>query len=160
MRINTDRFGEVDVDESRIICFYKGIIGFENYHRFVVLDFLENSPFKWLQSLKDPSLAFVVCDPWSFFRDYAPEIPEVEKQELEIDSDTDIMLITIATVPKDISNTTLNLLSPLLINARKMIGNQVILYGSGYQPRHKVFRKIRLDGNKTGTGNRKKVKHL
>lgn len=160
MKINTDRFGEVEIDESKVICFYKGIIGFENYHRFVILDLLENSPFKWLQSLKDPALAFVICDPWHFFRDYAPEIADEEKQELEIDSDSDIMLITIATVPGDISNTTLNLLSPILINARKMIGNQIILYGSEYQLKHKIFHQIKLDEKKTGAGKRKKVNQL
>ncbi len=144
MKINTDRFGEVEFDEKKVICLLKGIIGFEDYHRFIVLDVLKDSPFKWFQSLKDPSLAFVVCDPWYFFKDYAPVILDSDKQELEIYSDNDIMLITIATVPKNISNTTLNLLSPILINSKKMIGNQVILYESNYQSRHKIFRKIKI----------------
>ena len=156
MKIKTDRFGEVDFDEGKVICFLKGIIGFENYHKFIVIESSKDSPFKWLQSLKDPSIAFVICDPWYFFKDYAPGIQDEDKHELEIDSDNDIMLITIATVPKNITDTTINLLSPILINTKKMIGNQIILYGSKYMSRHKVFYQIKIGKKKPVTKKSKK----
>lgn len=158
MKIKTERFEEVEIDEKKIITLFGGIIGFENYHRFVILDFLENSPFRWLQSVKEPSLAFVICDPWNFFKDYELETTRDCRQELEIESDDDIMVLSIATVPQKITGTTVNLLSPIIVNQKKMIGKQIILYNSGYKPRHKIFREIKLKVKETETKKLNKVK--
>ena len=37
----------------------------------------ENDVFYWLQSLDDPSLAFLCTVPWPFFPDYEPELPDM-----------------------------------------------------------------------------------
>ena len=158
MKIKTEKFEEIEIDEKKIITLFDGIIGFENYHRFVILDFLENSPFRWLQSVKEPSLAFIICDPWNFFKDYELETTKDCRQELEIEGDDDIMVLSIATIPQKITGTTVNLLSPIIVNQKKMIGKQIILYNSGYKPRHKIFREIKLKAKETETKKLNKVK--
>ena len=145
MKISTTRFGDVEVDDSNVITVLGGIIGFENYYRFVILDFLKDSQFRWLQSLNDPEVAFVICDPWYFFKDYNFELSDENQNELEIESLDDIVAVAISTIPADVTRTTLNLISPIVINLKKMIGKQVILYNSSYSTNHRIVLKVQID---------------
>ena len=148
MKISTTRFGDIEVDDRNVITVLGGIIGFENYYRFVILDFLKDSQFRWLQSLNDPEVAFVICDPWYFFRDYNFELSDEYQNELEIESLDDIVAVAISTIPTDITKTTLNLISPIIINLKKMIGKQVILYNSSYSTTHRIVLKVKIDDEK------------
>jgi flagellar assembly factor FliW len=148
MKISTTRFGDIEVDDSNVITVLGGIIGFENYYRFVILDFLKDSQFRWLQSLNDPEVAFVICDPWYFFKDYNFELSDDDQNELEIENLDDIVAVAISTIPSDITKTTLNLISPIIINLKKMIGKQVILYNSSYTTTHRIVLKVKIDDEK------------
>jgi len=148
MKISTTRFGDIEVDDNNVITVLGGIIGFENYYRFVILDFLKESQFRWLQSLNDPEVAFVICDPWYFFKDYNFELSDEYQNELEIESLDDIVAVAISTIPADITKTTLNLISPIIINLKKMIGKQVILYNSSYSTTHRIVLKVKIDDEK------------
>ena len=148
MKISTTRFGDIEVDDSNVITVLGGIIGFENYYRFVILDFLKDSQFRWLQSLNDPEIAFVICDPWYFFKDYNFELSDENQNELEIESLNDIVAVAISTIPTDITKTTLNLISPIIINLKKMIGKQVILYNSSYTTTHRIVLRVKIDDEK------------
>lgn len=151
MEINTTRFGKVSLTEQKIINFPYGIIGFENNTKFAIIDFLEKSPMKWLQSTTDPALAFVVCDPWYFFKDYKPQINNEEIKDIKIDKKNEITILSIVSVPSDISKVSLNLLSPVVVNSSKLIGKQIILYNSDYSNRHFIFNVIKINnGNTSG----------
>ena len=65
MKIDTVRFGEVEVVEERIFDFKLPIIGFGELRKFVIVDTSEDSFFKWLQSTEDPSLAFPIISVFS-----------------------------------------------------------------------------------------------
>ncbi len=160
MNIHTERFGQVKVPDDKIIKIDGGVIGFEDKTRFILLDFLEKSPLKWLQSTEDGALAFVVCDPWHFFKDYDPDISAEDKKEINLGSQDDLVLLTIATVPADISQTSLNLLSPIIINMDKMAAKQIILYDSAYTTKHKVFRTIKVNNKELAKNNSKKSNSL
>ena len=159
MRIGTTRFGDIEVDDSNVITVLGGIIGFENYYRFVILDFLKDSQFRWLQSLNDPEIAFVICDPWYFFNDYNFELSDENQNELEIESLDDIVAVAISTIPSDITKTTLNLISPIIINLKKMIGKQVILYNSSYSTNHRIVLKVKIDDEKAAEDLRIKLQN-
>jgi len=145
MKVKTTRFGDVEVNESKVITVLGGIIGFEHYTRFVILDFVKGSELRWLQSLNDPEVAFVICDPWYFFKDYDFELSDEDQKELEIESLEDVVAVAISTIPADVTMTTLNLISPIVINLKKMIGKQVILYNSSYSTSHRVVLKAQID---------------
>src|SRR6478609_2678770 len=73
MDIATTRFGRLEVNEERIITFPHGLLGFPQHQRFALIQTGEENYFFWLQSVDEPSLAFVVTDPSIFFKDY--EVP-------------------------------------------------------------------------------------
>jgi flagellar assembly factor FliW len=145
MKVKTTRFGDVEVNESNVITVLGGIIGFEHYTKFVILDFMKDSELRWLQSLNDQEVSFVICDPWYFFKDYNFELSDADQAELGIESLDDVLAVAISTIPADISKTTLNLISPIVINLKKMIGKQVILYNSSYSTNHRIVLKVQID---------------
>ena len=73
MDIQTTRFGAMSVDDERIMTFPHGLLGFPNHNRFALIQTGTENYFFWLQSVDEPSLAFVVTDPSTFFKDY--EVP-------------------------------------------------------------------------------------
>lgn len=66
MELETRLFGEIEVDEEKVIFFEKGIIGFPDCQKFIlVYDEGEDGTRKgisWLQSLDEPAFALPVMD--------------------------------------------------------------------------------------------------
>ncbi|HID98191.1 MAG TPA: flagellar assembly protein FliW [Thermodesulfobacteriaceae bacterium] len=128
MNIETTRFGPITIDRNKILTMEKGIPGFPDERRYVLLPHHENSPFYWLQSIDNAELAFVVVSPFSFCSDYSFEIPEQVREELKIDTPEQIDVLVLVTISADRENSiTANLLGPLVINMEKQIGCQLVL---------------------------------
>ena len=75
MKIQTTRFGEIDIDESKIITFTEPILGFPDSKKFVLLDNAK-SLFKWLQSTENKELAFVMIDPLQIMDNYEVSVTD------------------------------------------------------------------------------------
>lgn len=128
MKLLTTRFGEIEISESSIFELTVPILGYENEKEFTILEHKENSKFRWLQSINNPELAFVVTVPGLFGLDYTFELPEDTQEELEIKDADDILALNIVCIPKDNPKaSTINLLAPLIFNLNNHNGSQVIL---------------------------------
>lgn len=128
LQIQTARFGEIQVTEDRIIRFVKPIIGFDQLERYVLLDHADDSPFKWLQALEDPNLAFVVTNPKFFGIPYEFSIPDDVVEILGVKSAEDVVVLTIVNVPENNpALMTANLLGPLVVNQNTRVGLQLVL---------------------------------
>ena len=137
MEITTRDYGTVEIEESSIIRFDEGIIGFENYHEYVLLDGSdEPSPFRCLQSIEDCGLAFMLLDPFIVRPDYEVEISEDAAAQLSIDSNEDIAIFAIVVVPENVKMMSYNLKAPIIINARVNKGAQYIVEKAEYGVRH------------------------
>ena len=132
MRVTTDRFGELEVEEDRVLSFPDALPGFAEAHRFVLVDVKDNDVFFWLQSVDDPTLAFLCANPWPFYPDYAPEVPDDDQTALELESAEDAMVLCILTVHREENRITANLLGPIVVNQRTRVGRQVVLFGDQY----------------------------
>lgn len=125
MEIETTRFGRIEVDAERIITFPRGLLGFPNHTRFALIQTGEENYFFWLQSVDESQLAFVVCDPSIFFKDY--EVPVREETQTEIEL-TDLASLQVFVICNKVDEwLTGNLLGPLVVNAGNRIGSQVVL---------------------------------
>ena len=79
MLVNTKVFGEIDIDDSKIITFKDGIIGFpEMKHFSVIFDEEKKGEAKlyWLQSIDDGQFALPVMNPTFIKDDYNPFIDD------------------------------------------------------------------------------------
>lgn len=106
-----------------------GLPGFPSCERFGLVQWGDDpsSPFALLQCVEHPDLSFVVVPPNLFFPDYAPVITDSAAEALELTSADDALLLAIVTVGDPIETSTLNLLGPIVINTKELIGSQVIL---------------------------------
>lgn len=100
MIINTSRFGDVEIEEEKIIKMPEGILGFSDQKRFFMMN-RKDTPFKWLQSLDDPNLAFVILNPLVFEPNYHINIPKSEVAFLDILDEKDALIMVIISIPKD-----------------------------------------------------------
>ena len=142
MKINTVRFGEIEVDDSRVFDFVLPIIGFDELKKFVILDLNKDSFFKWLQSVEDPSLAFPVVSVFSMNVDYSIDLPDSVIEALKIKNVESLLVMNIASIPQENpQGTTINLLAPIVFNLDELVAGQVILSGSGYDISFPLFKK-------------------
>lgn len=141
MKIQSTRFGTIEVREDRILRLKGGILGFNQNEKYALVDDQEdpNHPFRWLISIDDPEIGFLVTDPGIFFKDYAFDLAEADKAELAIISAEDVIVLTLLTVPKDPKQITANLAGPIVINANTLQGKQLVLYSTTYATKHFIF---------------------
>ncbi|MEM1108308.1 MAG: flagellar assembly protein FliW [Planctomycetota bacterium] len=131
MKIQTTRFGEVEVEDSRVISFPKGLLGFPKYRDYVLIESgdqtrpEEESNFWWLQSVDLPELAFVVTDPTLFVSTYKVPIHPEQMLGLGLSSIDDAQVFVI--VNKRGHVLTGNLQGPLVVNVGSRCGEQLVL---------------------------------
>jgi flagellar assembly factor FliW len=125
MDIQTTRFGPLTVEDERIITFPGGLLGFPDHTRFALIQTGEENYFFWLQSVDEPTLAFVVTDPTIFFKDYQVPVREETWTELQLADETDVQCFVICN--KVGEWLTGNLLGPLVVNAANRLAQQVVL---------------------------------
>ncbi len=140
MEIMTTRFGTLDIDEGKILTFTRGIPGFADKRRFILIPHGEESPFFWLQCLDDPDLAFPVLDPAVILSDYSFEIPDGIQEELGITREEQVQVLVIVTVPRENPRKmTANLLGPVVLNVETMTGCQIVLDHIRYPLKYPLF---------------------
>ena len=139
-KVNTDRFGEIEIDEKKIIHFKDGIPAFEDEHEFVILPYDEESPYYFMQSLNRSDLAFLLTIPEIFFPDYSVELDDATVEELQIKDTEKIIVYTIITIPNgSVRLMTTNLLAPIIFNIENMSAKQIVMDKSNYTTKHRLF---------------------
>ena len=138
MKVETSRFGTIDISEKEIVRFPEGLYGFEKETEFTLLSFNPNveSPMEWMQSLKSDHLAFVVTDPYLYLPDYKLKLSEEDKKRIELEEDDLFLTRAIVTIPENYSEMTVNLIAPVVINKDKGVAKQFVLTNMDYDTRH------------------------
>ena len=121
VRFESVRFGPVEVQESEVIEFPRGLIGLGG-RRWTLLDRNPGTEFRWLHNVDDAALALPVVPPGAFFSDFSLEVAAGDLAEAGIE---DLggweVYVTVRAAP-DPQDVTANLRAPLVIRA-----------GRGYQ---------------------------
>ena len=141
MQITTKVFGEITVDDDKLIYFPKGIIGFPDLKDFALIHDEEkgSDSIHWLQSIQGPAFAMPVMDPLLVCPDYNPEADDELLNNLgEIKPDDLLVLVTV-TVPSDLTQMSVNLKGPIVINAGERKAIQVIAEGDTYQVKFPIY---------------------
>jgi len=128
----------VEVDDSRIISFPSGLLGFSSYRRFVLLQPDDDGVFYWLQSVEAPDLAFVVTDPSLWVPEYKANIRREQMDELHLDEVADAQVLAI--VNKRDETLTLNLQGPVVINITDCVAMQLVLADKRWSTRQEIVR--------------------
>ncbi|WP_423408246.1 flagellar assembly protein FliW [Heyndrickxia sp. MSNUG] len=144
MKLNTKYHNEVEIQESEVLHFEKGIPGFPDEKRFVILPLNEDGSFSVMQSVGTEGLALVIVNPFDFFKDYDFQLEDSVVEELVLRSDKDVLVYSILTVEDPFEKTTANLQAPVIINKSNNKAKQVILVDEKYKTKHNLFGKTHL----------------
>jgi len=134
MIIETSRFGSIEVDETRLIRFPKGILGFLDRKDYALIQTTEDSGFYWLQSVDHADLAFVVCDPRLFVPDYVIPVKIEDLSQIGLRDPSKAQVFTI--VNKVENMLTGNLQGPLVVNIENRQAKQLVLSDRRYSTRY------------------------
>jgi len=139
MKVQTTRFGTIDVQEAQVLTLVEGMLGFSDTHRYVLMDDEIGEPFMWMQSLDIPSLAFVVIDPAIILPSYHFSVKKDQIKALETNNVEDLQVYVIVTMAANILDVTVNLQGPLVVNKKKRVGQQIVLNDPNFSTRHPLF---------------------
>lgn len=140
MKITGTRFGEIEFGPNDVLFLKEGLIGFPEMQEFILLSHKDASPFRWLQSVQEPAMAFLCALPQHFVPNYNPELPGQVVEFLKIEEETERYVLTTATIPEGKpDDMTLNLAAPILVNANTRSALQFVLEDEAYTVKHRVF---------------------
>lgn len=139
MKIATRRFGEVEIDDKKIITFPQGIPGFENVGRYTLISHDKTYPISWLQAVDVPYISLPVIDPFTILPEYAFDVSDNDVADLALNAKSDLYILSVVVIPENIKKMTVNLSAPILINIRTNLGKQIIIDGRDYELRRPIF---------------------
>ena len=136
MKAKTRMFGEIDIQEDKIITLESGMIGFPDMQKFTLIFDEEKgskSHIMWLQSMDDPQTAFPVINPVTIKEDYNPSVSEE-------------LLKPLGDMKQDMS---INLKAPIIINMSNNRGAQIIVEDD-LPVRYKIYDLLKSRKEKAG----------
>ncbi len=142
MNIKTKAFGEVEIAEDKIITFENGIIGFPELKRFTLLhdeDRGAGAGIRFLQSVDEAGFAMPVMDPLIANSDYDPEVDDELLAGLGELTDENILVLVTVTIPSDLTQMSVNLQGPIIINVEERKACQLIVEGSAYPVKYPIY---------------------
>jgi len=128
MEIQSKYFGTIDIQPETIIEMIQPIYGFESLKRFTLISDQEiGTDLLWFQSLDQADICFMVANPKAFVKDINIELNIEDLNVVEAQEIEDIDVLSIVSLGETFEQSTLNLKSPILLNAKNNKGAQVIL---------------------------------
>lgn len=135
MKIDSQRFGALEVSEEEVLNFPSGIIGFEKEPKFVLVPHGSSSFLAWLQSVNTPELALPVVSAHAFGEKY-PDVPiQGILQSAGIATGSEEVAILVVLCANRSQPSTVNLLAPIVVNAETRQAAQIILEGTRFSTR-------------------------
>ena len=143
MKVNTTRFGELEVNNNDILTFNEGILGFESLKKFFIVDPGDQTLILWFQSAEDPATAFPIIEPKIFKPDYIVKLMPSELNSLGLESVNQASVYTILTIPKDITLMSANLKAPIIINNKSKLARQIVLQNSKLEVKLEMYKELK-----------------
>ncbi len=145
MEAKTRVFGDIIIDDDKVLTFAQGIIGYPELRRFALLHDMEQETviLRWLQSLEDPDFALPVINPLLVREDYDPVVEDSRLESLgALDQENLLVLVTVS-MPEDLTKMSVNLQGPIIINSLSCKGCQLIVEGEEYPVRYPIYDKLK-----------------
>jgi len=123
IRLSGTRFGDIEIDDAKTIVVPRGLLGFPDARRYVLLP-RPGKRVAWLQSLDIPELAFPVVDGATF-----PGYPQPPATELAREAGlgaNDVAVLIVVMAPKG-QGLLGNMLAPLVVDIETRSCAQVVL---------------------------------
>ena len=124
MRIDTTRFGTLDIHEREMFLFPQGLIGMETLRQWVLMPDPQSPAVAWLQSASRSDAALALVSPRAFVEDYRVRAHRRALSSLHLRPGDEIYVLT--TLSGRPGRLVTNLRAPLVLNLKRRIGCQLI----------------------------------
>ncbi|TWT79055.1 Flagellar assembly factor FliW [Planctomycetes bacterium CA13] len=124
MKIDTNRFGALNINSDELFLFPQGLIGMETLRQWALLPDPHTESVAWLQSVTRGDRAIPLISPRAFFEDYRVHLSRRELGSLHLQPSTELYVMT--TVSGREGKVTTNLRAPILLNLERRLGCQII----------------------------------
>ncbi len=136
MRVESRKFNTIiELEDDKVIQFPNGLIGFADEKEFILLEREQSPRIAWLQSVNNPDLALPVVSGHELGEDY-PDVPLSDALYADrvgdFGDDTAVMLVL--TCQHGMAPT-INMMSPIVVDAKTRTGAQLILQGTRFASR-------------------------
>lgn len=139
MTVQTSRFGQVEIQESDVLTFPEGILGFTNLRQFVLLEDPMDEIFVWLQSTEHSEIAFPVLEPEFFIQNYKFALSKNDLEALGLKAQEKLRAFAVITIPEDPRQMTANLKAPIVIHIPTRKARQCVLQDNNLAIREPIF---------------------
>lgn len=142
MEYTTKLFGKIDVNEDKIIEFPQGILGFEDLKKFALMfDSEKSSPtgLNFMVSLDEPAFMMPVVTAVAVKPDYSPKISSEVEQAIGPLTEDNVLVMVTMTIPSNITDMTVNLNAPIIINTDTNKAVQSMVTNEGYDVKYPIY---------------------
>jgi len=136
---NTEQFGPLTYQDDAVLLFPRGLPGFEQSRRFVLVKQPELAPLVHLQSLESATLCFLAIPVPVIDATYQPQLSAEDCDTLELDAidSTHTLLLALLAVTAE-GNVTANLLAPVVVNLATKLALQAVRADTRYSHEHQI----------------------
>ena len=142
MDVKTKIGTTVQIQDKDILEIPEGLFGFEEYKKYAIYE-SEYAPFMWMQSMEEPSLAFLIVDPFLVADDYELDVDDKALAKIGITNPAEVCVMAIVTIPAGGTPVTANLQGPLVINRSNNKCMQVILNSNKWTTKHDIVKALK-----------------
>jgi flagellar assembly factor FliW len=123
LKLDSSRFGPLEVDASAGIEFPAGLIGLGG-QRYALIATDADAPFAWLHSVDDPHVALPVTNPWLHYCDYTVDLSDADSARVGTENPAEVDVWVTVRAGSDPADFSCNLRAPIVV--WKGRGHQVI----------------------------------
>lgn len=127
MKVQSTRFGEIEINEKSVIRFPGGLPGLDGLAQYAIIRCDQTDPIQWLQSIDDKDISIPIVNPFVLKPDYEIIVEDDELDLIQTRDEEELVVLNIMVLSDDLSKMTVNLMAPLLINMKEMIGAQIMM---------------------------------
>ena len=137
LHLETVLLGPLEVRADTVIHFAGGLPGFLQQRRFVLIE-TQCDALVWLQSVDDPTLTFLLSDPFATVPGFELELPASDLAALGAADGAAMLLVLAVTQLERGVPVAANLQSPIVIHRDRRVGRQVVMPDSTWGMHHPV----------------------
>ena len=140
VKIDSTRFGTIDVPDDTILTFPSGMIGFGDLAATRSSSSGRTPSSCGCSRSTTAALAFPIVLPWVFYWDYEVQLSDEDMRLLDVERADQISIYCVVRVTANVREATINLFSPVVVNNQDRAARQVLNAVEGYSTRDPLFR--------------------
>ncbi len=124
MRIETSRFGQLQITDDQLLLFPQGLVGMGTLRQWILVADPGSEAVAWLQSASCSDKALAVVSPRAFMSGYKVRVGQRELSPLNLRPGDETYVLT--TLAGHVGSLVTNLRAPIIVNLTRRLGCQVV----------------------------------